>query len=47
MEDTDKNQIICKSVFKSGEKTTSREFTKKWIEMINRIEKNKAIHIVK
>lgn len=33
---------ICKSVFKSGENTTSKtQFTKKWIEMINIIEKTK------
>lgn len=48
MSDIDKTQILCKSVFKSGENTTSREqFTKKWIELINRMEKNKEIHIMK
>ncbi len=32
-----------KSVFKSGESTTTeREFTDKWIELINTIEKGKS-----
>ncbi len=35
-------QANCKSVFKSGENTPlKKQFTKKWIELINRIEKNK------
>jgi hypothetical protein len=35
-------QASCKSVFKSGENTPlKKQFTKKWIELINRIEKNK------
>ena len=39
---------ICKSVFKSGGNTTSKsEFTKKWIELINRLEKNKSINFYK
>ncbi len=34
---------VCKSVFKSGENTTSKsEFTKKWIELINILEKGKS-----
>lgn len=34
---------ICKSIFKSGEFTISKEqFTKKWIAFINHIEKNKS-----
>ena len=33
------SKTICKSVFKSGENTTSK--TKKWIELINRLEKSK------
>ena len=46
MANTDKNQILCRSVFKSGESTTSKaQFTKKWVEMINRIEKNKAVRL--
>ena len=37
---------ICKSVFKSGESTTSKsEFTKMWIEMINKIERDKAVNL--
>jgi hypothetical protein len=39
---------ICKSVFKSGENTTSKmQFTKTWIEMINKIEKGKVINFSK
>ncbi|WP_324825121.1 hypothetical protein [Sinanaerobacter sp. ZZT-01] len=35
--------IICKSIFKSGSnKTLKTEFTGKWIELINQMEKNKA-----
>lgn len=42
MANDDKNQILCRSVFKSGESTTSKaQFTKKWAEMINRIEKTR------
>ena len=48
MKNIDKNQTLCRSVFKSGESTTSKtQFTKKWIEMINRIEKNKAVRLTK
>ena len=37
---------ICKSVFKSGENTTTRdEFTKKWIELINRLERSKSVNL--
>lgn len=44
----DHNQTLCRSVFKSGESTTSKaQFTKKWIEMINKIEKNKAARLTK
>ncbi len=44
MADTEKREILCRSVFKSGEDTTSADqFTKKWIELINKIEKNKGI----
>ena len=36
---------ICVSVFKSGENTTTKEeYTKKWIELVNRIEKGKSIN---
>ncbi|TQI66832.1 hypothetical protein LY85_1513 [Clostridium sp. KNHs216] len=37
-------QVACKSVFKSGENTTlKQQFTQRWIEIINQIEKNKRI----
>ena len=39
------SKTICKSVFKNGENTTSRsQFTKKWIELINRLERNKNVN---
>lgn len=35
-------QVICRNIFKSGNEITFRkEFTKKWIELINQKEKNK------
>ncbi|MDF2655306.1 MAG: hypothetical protein K0R19_1780 [Bacillota bacterium] len=40
-------QVICKSVFKSGENTIKIQFTHKWIELINRIERNGQIIPVK
>ena len=44
MANDDKNQILCRSVFKSGENTTTKiQFTQKWIELINKLEKNKGI----
>ncbi len=37
------DKTICKSVFKSGENTTTKiQFTKKWIELINKLEKTKS-----
>lgn len=37
-------QQSCQSVFKSGESTTTKnQFTHKWIELINQLEKNKRI----
>ena len=48
MEKDDKSQTkaVCKSVFKSGENTTSKkQFTKKWIELINRLERNKSVNL--
>lgn len=33
----------CTSVFKEGSSTTKSQFTKKWIELINRIEKGKSM----
>lgn len=45
MKKNDKSKTICKSVFKSGENTTSKsQFTKKWIELINRLERNKTVN---
>lgn len=44
MKENKTDQTICKSVFKSGENTTSKiQFTQKWIELINRLEKNKSV----
>ena len=38
-------KIECISVFKSGENTTTeREFTDKWIELINTLERNKSVN---
>lgn len=37
---------ICKSVFKNGENTiTTNQYTQKWIELINRLEKNKCVKL--
>ena len=42
MAENEKSTTV-KSVFKSGESTTTeREFTVKWIELINTIEKGKS-----
>ncbi len=42
MNENKTDKTICKSIFKSGENTTSIQFTKKWIELINRLEKSKS-----
>lgn len=35
-------QIICKNIFRSSNETAFRkEYTQKWIELINRLEKDK------
>lgn len=35
---------LVKSVFKSGENTTSKEvFTKMWIELVNKLERSKSV----
>lgn len=48
MTDIDKNQPLCISVFRNGKNSTSKpQFTKKWIEMINKIEKSKANCLIK
>lgn len=36
----------CKSVFKNG-KTTKKDFTRKWIELINQIEKRKSTGLLR
>lgn len=42
MAENEKSTTV-KSVFKSGESTTTeREFTEKWIELINTLEKGKS-----
>lgn len=44
MEHVSSHPAICTNVFKNGDATTSKaSFTRKWIEMINRIEKNKQL----
>lgn len=44
MEGNKESKAVCKSVFKSGESTTTeREFTDKWIELINTLEKGKSV----
>ena len=45
MAEKENPKTICKSVFKSGENTTTKqEYTKKWIELINRMEKGKSVN---
>lgn len=44
MAENEKSTTV-KSVFKSGENTTTeREFTDKWIEFINTLEKGKSVN---
>ena len=46
MAENEKSTTV-KSVFKSGENTTTeREFTDKWIELINTLEKGKSVAFV-
>lgn len=40
-------QIVCKSVFKNDAMLTKGQFTQKWIEIINQLEKGKKISIPK
>lgn len=42
-----KMQIVCKSIFKNNAQTTKGQFTQKWIEMINQLEKKKKSSIKK
>jgi hemerythrin-like domain-containing protein len=37
-------QIVCKSIFKNGSDTSKNQFTKKWVEMINQLEKKKKLN---
>jgi hypothetical protein len=39
----DINEVMCKSFFKRGENTNKREFTRAWMELINRLEKSKCL----
>ena len=41
MAENEKSTTV-KSVFKSGESTTERAFTDKWIELINTLERSKS-----
>jgi len=48
LEQKQQSKTICKSVFKSGESTTSKkELTQKWIELINKIERDKSVTLAK
>ena len=38
---SDLQNASCKSVFKSGSEMTKEQYTAKWIEMINQMEKSK------
>ena len=41
MEEKKESTTVCTSIFKSGKRTTTEEeFTKKWIELINTLEKD-------
>lgn len=47
MPDDKKKQSLCRNVFKSGNVISQEQFTKKWIELINGMEKNKTMYIPK
>lgn len=40
MERTQDNPPVCRSIFASGSSTTSTAFTRKWVELINMLEKD-------
>ena len=42
MERTQDNPPVCRSIFMSGSSTTSAAFTRKWVELINTLEKDNA-----
>ena len=37
-------QTNCKNIFKNEEETRKIQFTKKWIELINILERSKSIY---
>lgn len=39
--EVESTSALCKSIFKSGDRTTKRDVTNKWIELINILEANK------
>jgi len=43
MNDKQVQNSPCKNIFKNGEAVTREEFTQIWIDLINRMEKNKSI----
>ena len=48
MAENNEPTIVCRSVFKSGESTTTEsEFTKMWILLINTLEKGKSTNFCK
>ena len=48
MAENNESKTVCKSVFKNGASTTTeREFTDKWIELINTLERSKTVHYCK
>ena len=48
MAENNEPKTKCISVFKSGESTTTaREFTDKWIELINTLEKGTDTHFAR
>lgn len=42
MEEKQKTEIICRSIFKSAEdRDIQKRYTQKWVEIINKMEKNR------
>lgn len=42
MEQPQSKLSVCRSIFVSGSSTTSAAFTRKWVELINTLEKDNA-----